>query len=245
VLDRLRILASEPLHPDTKAVVRFGDTRVVMDPFPGDGTHVLSFTTGVLLPFGTELAIELDPAPQDLAGLASENPPTTARTMAGPGIFAEDGFEGDLAAVTSGAQVVLGVGTLTPIAGTRSLLIEPQDTLTMRVPLTAGETHLRFQVRVLFDESGYAGCSRLGLRAGFPGLDPASDIHELHVPPSEGPGEPTGDARWLTAGPVVSVELALPAGAAGEVIFDSYQKPTMPGLPCPNQAFLVDDLRTE
>jgi hypothetical protein len=245
VLDRLRIVASEPLHPDTKAVIRYGDTRVVMEQSPGDGTHVRSFTTGVLLPFGAELGIEFDPAPADLAGLVSENAPTTARTMAGPGIFAEDGFEGDLAAVLGGAQVVTGVGTLPAIAGTRSLLVEPEDTLTMRLPLIAGETHLRFQVRVLFDENGSAGCSRLAFRAGFPGLDPASDTYDIYIPRAEGPEEATGDARWVRASPVVGVELALPAGAAGEVIFDAYQKPAMPGLPCPNQAFLIDDLRTE
>jgi hypothetical protein len=245
VLDRLRILASEPLRPGTRAVVQFGDTRIGLDPSPGDGTHVRSFTTGVLLPFGTELTIEFDPAPEDLAGLPSENARMTARTMPGPGIFAEDGFEGDLAAVTSGAQVVAGVGTLPAIAGTRSLLIEPQGTLTMRVPLAAGETHLRFEVRVLFDENTSAGCSRLAFRAGFPGLDPASDVRDVHVPPAEGPEETTGDERWVRASAVVSAELALPAGAAGEVIFDAYQKPAMAGLPCPNQAFLIDDLRVE
>jgi hypothetical protein len=245
VLDRLRIVASEPLHPDTRAVLRHGDTRILMDRSPGDDTYVRSFTTGVLLPFGTELSIQIDPAPTDLAGLVSESVPTSVRTMAGPGIFAEDGFEGDLAAVLGGAAVVPGVGTVPAIAGARSLLVEPGDRLTMRVPLTGGETHLRFQVRVLAGDFGNTGCSQTELRAGFPGLDPASDVHDVHIPPAEGPGEATGDERWAVASPVINVELALPARAAGELIFNAYEQPRMPGLPCPDQAFLIDDLRAE
>ena len=245
VLDRLRIAASEPLHPDTNAVVRYGDTRIVLEPFPGDDTHVRSFATGVILPFGTELSIEFTPAPQDLAGLPSENAPTSVRTMDGPGVFAEDGFEADLAAVNKGAELVFGVGTLPAISGTRSLLIEPGDTLTMRLPLTSGDTHLRYQVRVLYDDSGYTGCSKLGVRAGFPGLDPANDVYNITPLASDEIRENTGDERWITAGPVTTSERALPAGAAGEVIFDGDGEPFLPGPLCPDTALLIDDLRIE
>lgn len=245
VLERLRIVASEPLHPDTKAVVRYDDTRIVLEPFPGDGTYVRSFATGVILPFGTELSIELDPAPRDLAGLASENVPTSARTMDGPGVFAEDGFEGDLAAVIKGAEVVFSVGALPAIAGTRSLLVEPGDTLTMRVPLTSGDTHLRYRVRVLYDDSGYTGCSKIGLRAGFPGLDPAYDVFDISPSAPEEPREDTGDERWISAGPVTDVERALPPGATGQVIFDAHEEPFLPGPLCPDTALLIDELRAE
>jgi hypothetical protein len=245
VLDRFRIVASEPLHPDTKAVLWYRDSRIVLEPFPGDGTYVRSFATGAILPFGTELRVEFEPAARDMAGLSSENPPMLVQTMAGPGVFAEDGFEGELAAVSGGAEVVTGVGTLPAIAGTRSLLVEPGDTLTMRVPLIGGETHLRFQVRMLSDGSGYGGCSQLGVRAGFPGLDAASDVREISVLSPDGPDENTGDEVWIAAGPIFDVELALPAGVAGEVIFDVFPEARLPGPPCSTAAMLIDDLRAE
>ncbi|HWN68511.1 MAG TPA: hypothetical protein VNM90_12815, partial [Haliangium sp.] len=244
VLDGVRVVASEPLQPRTTAVVRHGDTRIALEPSPADGTHVRSFATSAILPFGAELSVEFDPAPQDLTGLPSENALTTVRTMDDPGVFAEDGFEGDLAAVTAGAEVVSGVGTLPAMAGARSLLVEPGDALTMRVPLTSGDTHLRFQVRMLSGGSGLAGCSTIGIRGGFPGLDPASDVLDIEVSPAEEPREDTGDARWSVASPVTDVELALPAGAAGEVILDVYEQP-LSGPPCPDMALLIDELRAE
>ena len=242
VLDQLRIVTSEPLDPATTAVLSYGDTRVVLEQGPGAGPYARSFGVSTLLPFGTDMRIEFDPAPRDLAGLASENVPTTVRTMAAPGLFSEDGFEGELVAVTRGAEVVPGVGTLPAITGTRSLLIESGDTLTARIPLTGGETHLRFQARWLTDGVGYPGCTGIGVRAGFPGLPDASNIAGIYLLLPSELDEETGDETWPMAGPIISVEHALPAGAAGEVIFDVFVPQTLLG-PCLNWAMLIDDLR--
>jgi hypothetical protein len=91
VLDQVVIMTNEPLDPATTAVLSYGDTRVVLGQGPGASPYARSFGASTLLPFGTDLRIELDPAPRDLAGLASENVPTTVRTMAAPGLLSEDG----------------------------------------------------------------------------------------------------------------------------------------------------------
>jgi hypothetical protein len=243
VLDQLRIVTSEPLDPATTAVLSYGDTRVVLEQGPGASPYARSFGANTLLPFGTDLRVEFDPAPRDLAGLTSENVPTTVRTMAAPGLFSEDGFEGELVAVTRGAEVVAGVGTLPAITGARSLLIETGDTLTMRIPLAGGETHLRFQARILTDGAGFHGCTGIEVRAGFPGLPDGSNIAGLYVLLPGDFDENTGDEAWPMAGPIISVEHALPAGATGEVIFDVFV-PDLAG-PCLNAAMLIDDLRAE
>jgi hypothetical protein len=243
VLGTLHIVTSEPLDPATTAVLSYGDTRIVLEQGPGADPYARSFGANTLLPFDTDLRIEFDPPPRDLAGLASENVPTTVRTMAAPGLFSEDGFEGELVAVTRGAEVVAGVGTLPAITGTRSLLIEPGDTLTMRIPLTGGETHLRFESRILTDGDDSPYCTGISLRAGFPGLPDGKNVVGLYVLLPSDFDENTGDTTWPKASPITSVEHDLPAGAAGEVIVDFF----VPNLvaPCPKTAMLIDDLRAE
>jgi hypothetical protein len=158
-------------------------------------------------------------------------------------MFAEDGFEGELAAVSRGVEVVTGFGTLPAISGTRSLLVaESWSTLTMRVPLEEGDTHLRFQARALFDRESGFGCPASNLRVGFPALDQITTISPAWSTEIE---EDTGDERWTAATPVTTVEVALPAGAGGEVIFNVFRPSPLPGRPCPGAGLLIDDLRAE
>jgi hypothetical protein len=244
VTEPLRIVASEPLHPDTRIVLRHGDETIPMAHSPADGKYVRSFVTRALLPFATDLSVELTSPLQDLSGLVSDNVSITVRTMPDPGLFGEDGFEGEPTAFTGGAELVAGVGTVPAIAGARSLLLESGEALTMRVPLSGGERHLRFEARALAPQDRSV-CLSFEIRLGFPGLPPERDTEVRPLMPSREPLEGTGDATWGSAGPVTTVEVPLPEGAAGEVIVDLYEPAPIPGPPCLETALLIDDLRAE
>jgi hypothetical protein len=239
VLDGLRVVASEPLRPGSTARAWHGDAPIDLTAFPGGGKYVRSFTSSAVLPFDAELRIEIDPVPQDLGGLAAATGQLTARTMPSPGVFAEDGFEGDPLPAIGGAAVVTGVGTLPAIAGARSLLVEPEDGLIMHIPLTGGETHLRFRARMLFEESG--GCPTHRMRVGSPGVGGGQSVS---IGLGYGPVEDTGDTSWGAAGPIGALEVAIPAGASGDLVFEIYATPPVQP-PCPGVAFLIDDLRAE
>lgn len=240
VLEGLQVVASEPLQRGSTARAWLGDTPIELTAFPASGKYVRSFSSSVVLPFDAELRVEIDPVPQDLAGLAAESGELTARTMAGPALFAEDGFEGDPVALVGQAGVVSSVGTLPAIAGARSLLVEPGDALTMRVPLSGGETRLRFRARMLFEGTS-SGCPTHEMRIGAPGVD---GLTRVNVRLGYDPLETTGDASWMTAGPIGEVQVPIPAGASGEVLFDIYDTPPL-APPCPAVAYLIDELRAE
>jgi hypothetical protein len=240
VLEGLRVVASEPLQPGSTARLWLGDTPIELVAFPASGKYVRSFSSSAVLPFDADLRVEIEPVPQDLAGLAAESGELTARTMAGPALFAEDGFEADPVALVGQADVVAGVGTLPAIAGARSLLVEPGDALTMRIPLTGGETQLRFRARMLIEGTSY-GCPTHEMRVGAQGI---AGLTRINVGLGEDPLETTGDAYWMTAGPIGEVQVPIPAGAAGEVLFDIYDTPPV-APPCPAVAYLIDDLRAE
>lgn len=247
VLASLSIGASEPLDRATKAVLRYGDTRIEMEAFPPDAPYVQYFSTAEILPFATEVRIELDPPPQDLGGLAPLNLPLTVNTMPDPGIFGEDGFEGEVAAVLDGAEIVTGVGEIAAIAGTRALLVESGDSAVLRVPLAGGETHVRFQYRMLAESAEYSGCSSLSVRAGFPGLPPYQNASTTRLSRPEAFDQPTNDEVWGAAGPIVEQEITVRDGTTGEVILRFFDDPSSGsyGPQCPPTALLIDELRAE
>jgi hypothetical protein len=240
VLDGLRITSSEPLVPGSTARAWHGDTAIELSPSTIDG-YVGSFGTKEVLPFGAELRIEIDPVPEDLTGLPAESVPTTVKTMPDPGLFAADGFEADPVAMLGSAQVVTSVGSLPAITGARSLLIEPVARLTMRIPVPVGATHLRLRARSLAEpDSG--GCEGSGIRVGAAGV---GILDERFVTSGDdGPDEDIADSRWVSASPVYDMELALPSGVSGELVFDVFGLPLVQP-PCGQDALLIDDLRVE
>lgn len=239
VLDGLRVVASEPLRPGSTARAWYGETPIELRASPAGSKYVLAFATSAVLPFDAELRIEIDPVPQDLGGLAAASGQLTARTTPSPGVFAEDGFEGEPLPAIGGAAVVTGVGTLPAIAGARSLLVDPEDALIMHIPLTGGETHLRFRARMLFE--GSSGCPTHRMRVGSPGV---AGGQMVSVSLGYEPVVDTGDASWGAAGPIGEMALAIPAGASGDLVFEIYATPPVQP-PCPAVALLIDDLRAE
>jgi hypothetical protein len=240
VLDGLRITASEPLLPGSTARAWYGDDFIDLTP-PAGAEYVTAFTSKDVLPFGVELRIEIDPVPQDLVGLAAVDVPTTAKTMPDPGLFAADGFEADPVAMLGSADVVTGVGTLPAITGARSLLIEPGETLTMRIPVPVGATHLRLRARSLADRNS-GGCDGSGIRVGAAGVGILAE--RFVTSGGDGPDEGIADSDWVSASPVYDMELALPSGVSGELVFDVFGLPLVQP-PCGQNALLIDDLRAE
>jgi hypothetical protein len=243
VMDGLTLIASEPLRLPSTARISVGGKSIPLEMLPAGAPYVTEFRTRSILPFGAEVVTVIEPELLDLAGLGIEFGLERIGTPPDPGMFAEDGFEGELAAVSNGVEVVTGFGTLPAISGTRSLLVpESWSTLTMRVPLEEGDTHLRFEARALFDAVYGLDCAPSRVRVGFPALDQITTIDPRWNRDIE---EDTGDERWTAATPVTTVELALPDGAGNEVIFDIFQLGPQPGRPCAEVGLLIDDLRAE
>jgi hypothetical protein len=239
VLDGLEIVASEPLRPDSTARAWYGDTPIELAPSPADASHVHSFRSSEVLPFGAELRIEIDPPPRDLADLAATTDPLIARTIPDPGLFPGDGFEGDPVAMVGDAEVVTSVGPVPAISGARSLLVDRDDTLTMRIPLAGGERYLRFRTRLLMEEEG--ACTTYGLRMASPA---GGGVTRIGTSTSEASQEYIEHERWRLVTSVYEVDTAIPPGAAGELVFHIY--PTLRDDPfCYAAAFLIDDLRAE
>lgn len=248
VMDGLTLQADKLLQPVSTAHISFGDgTLAPLEMLPAGASYVTSFHTRAILPFDTEISVQFEPGLQDLAGIGFEDGLEPLLTMPDPGLFAEDGFEGELAAASSDVELVTGFGGLPAISGTRSLLVADNwSRLTMRVPLEEGDTHLRFQARALYEyESGSEfDCLAGNLRVGFPALD---QIVTLTPAWNRDIKEDTGDGDLPIATPVTTVELALPEGAGSELIFDISNPPEEgpDGSFCLTAGLLIDDLRAE
>lgn len=241
VLDGLRVYANEPLQPISTAKGVAGGTAIPLEMLPAGAPYVTEFRSTSILPFATEVGVLFEDELRDLAGHEIELGLERMETIPDPGLFTEDGFEGALPAVSSGVEVVTGIGSLPALSGAQSVLIgESYGNLTMRVPLQEGDTHLRFEARVLHEAGEVPGCAQRRLRLGFPALDKI----EEHAPVwNLGAEQETGDERWVSAGPLATMEFALPEGAGSEVIFDIERQHADDR--CPAAALLIDDLRAE
>lgn len=241
VLDGLRVYANEPLQPISAAKGVAGGTAIPLEMLPAGAPYVTEFRSKSILPFATEVGVLFEDELRDLAGHEVEFGLERMETIADPGLYAEDGFEGALAAVSSGVEVVTGIGSLAALSGAQSVLVgESYGHLTMRVPLQEGDTHLRFETRVLHEAGDIPGCAQRRVRLGFPALD---EIDEYLPVWNLGDEQEIGDERWVSAGPLATMEFALPEGAGSEVIF--HIKPEHSADLCPAAALLIDDLRAE
>lgn len=117
----------------------------------------------------------------------------------------------------------------------------------LRVPLTGGETHVRFQYRMLAESTEYRDCSSLSVRAGFPGLPPYQNAATYRLSRPEVFDQPTNHEVWGAAGPIVEQEITVLAGTTGEVILRFFDDPSFGsyGPQCPPTALLIDELRAE
>jgi len=257
-LDLEAVAAGELLPAGTSARWLATDGAVVpMTSLPADGAlGVSGFLAGDRsLAFASSYRLEVLPAAMDLVGnLTGQLPVLT--TLTGPGFFAQDGFEGPVDALLGGRVIVVD-GTSLPIpAGTKAIRFAPtsfgttsdttcQDRFTARLAVTP--TAKAVKVSALSYRSSkstpFMGWLRLAVPSGA-----VSDfgmygmIAKATPLPSPWAGTLPG-ADVNTYGELTQVELPLPDGVAGEVIFDLYRFCVEPGLP--GDGIILDDLRVE
>jgi hypothetical protein len=218
VLGELVVQASEPLRPGLGlTAVSSSGVRVPLQPLTGAGSSVVSFVSpdDVLLPFGDSVRLEVESAVEDLAGNGGKLETSAFETIADPQAFPQDGFESASNVALSGsAELVAAVGSATALAGATSLLLEPGSSATLRIPLPdAPAGSLTLELRGLFPDQADR------VLGGEVVLASPGALAHVRVPfPASGETVATGDADWAFAGAVTRMDVALPAGAAGEVV---------------------------
>jgi hypothetical protein len=247
VLGDLVVEASEPM-PAGARVFMTSDTdgaRIDLLPFPQDQPAIMSFVPppDVLLPFGDTMRLEVLPRVEDLAGNVGSLDTPSITTIADPQLFAQDGFETGANVTLSGdASLVASVDSVPAITGGTSLLLEPGGSATLRITLpdSGGNPQtLGLQLRGLFrggNDSFVDGDVVLVL----PGT---GERVQALFPEAEDTTQ-TGDQPWRHVGPVTPLEVALPAGATGEVLV--VLRVAAPALcgegSAPESAVLIDDV---
>jgi hypothetical protein len=238
-LDGVRVLASEPVTAASTVTLKGAATDVALDGNTASDGALGSFSSSVVLPFGSSWEIAVTGA--DLVGLpfkASGLSPI--QVLADPGVFAQDGFESAPKVLLVGnAAIVSGIGNVPAISGSKSLFVPPTGTATLHLARLAGKNSVRFTAQSLSSANGvgsgvppvqagvYFGRSRVGASA----------------PTTTGASSPTGDATWGYAGPKQDYALTLSENECDVVVLIS--PPGCFGF-CPlPQAILLDDLRVE
>jgi hypothetical protein len=175
-------------------------------------------------------------------------------TEAAPPLVPEDGFESVTGTMFGGAGVLRG-GTLTPIAGQTSLLLNtgfgggfgflPYDlgsSLKVRLAVSPGDTVVRFDDELIapdpIDQASFVGAIRVASTGGDVGAAmnvDGKDFAKVTLPQD-------GDV-YIT--PVTTYEIPLPAGAAGEVTLEIVGVTFACGLPPSPTVLVLDNLRVE
>jgi hypothetical protein len=116
--------------------------------------------------------------------------------------------------------------------------------MTVRLAVNPGDRFVRFSLRPIssYSSSSTVGTYRTSIRCAVPG----GEIVRVALPTTETLGAPqmlaNGVTVWL--GDPRSVEVALPAGTADELVFDfSTRRSSDCGPPEPTASYLLDDLR--
>ncbi len=236
------VSASEPLTAATSLALS-GTTNVPLTAQRATSSSqgvsldsVINWSTSVILPLSGQWAVQ--GTGQDLIGHALE-PGGTLKTLADPGVFAQDGFEGVLiAAIESGTPaIVTGLGSVTAISGAHSLWIAPGDAVTFHLRRMAGEKTVLFSARAFsrYDASGVGA----DIRAGVVGGQQLAMSNGL---PSNTVVD-TGDATWKQATEVVP--FILPVTEPGTDVLLRVSPFVCQGFCGPSSALMIDDLTLE
>jgi hypothetical protein len=204
------------------------------------------------LDFASSYQLEVAPAAVDLAGNLTA--PPVLKTMAGPGLFAQDGFEGPVAALLGGKVSVVD-GTSGPIpTGSKAIRFTPtgwaggewscDDRFTARLAVAPGAKTVK--LTALAFRSWYSGPFLGWLRLAVPN-GPVADLGSYWVtkgtPLPGWDAGPVPDAGAQTYSGLVQLAFDLPDGTGSEIIFDLYRQCTEPMLS--GDGLVLDDLRVE
>ena len=204
----------------------------------------------VVLRYGTSYTVALDGF-RDFAGnLGTTGTTFEIRTVAAPDAAAEDGFESATGTMLGGATIVSGAG-MPVLTGMKSLYAGTAATsalgggsaLALRLPVAAGDKFIRFMYQQVSGSSGMS-LPRQTLVFGSVGGTPASatiNQETSQLTPFQLP-----DGTTIYLGGKSSIEIPLPATAAGEIVIERVGPTPGCGLPPrPSPGLLIDDLRVE
>lgn len=236
-LDGVVLSANEPLALTSTATLTSAEGKVPLTGYPQDEGALGTFSTPVILPFGSTWSI--DAVGSDLEGLAFAAATAQVKVIADPGLFAQDGFETAPKALLSGAaQLVERIGNLPAIAGTQSLLVPPNSGATLHLARATGVSKLLLTVQSLASSSAAGGT--LPVEVGVIG---GSEHFRTVIVTSSSVQTMTGDATWAYAGG--KQEVTLPISEPGTDVVIRFAPSSCAGFCPPPQAMLIDDLRVE
>jgi hypothetical protein len=257
-LDLYGVASGELLPAGTSARwLSTGGITVPMSALPASGAQGVSgfLLTGFALAFASTYHLDLLPAAIDLAGNLAVQPPVVT-TVAGPGFFAQDGFEGSVDALLGGQVKAVDATTLPIPAGAVAIRFAPtgfatsgewscNDRFTARLAVAPAAKVVKLSA--LAFRSSYTGPFMGWLRLAVPNgavADFGSYWTLSNGTPLPSPWSGTlPRSAQNTYGQLTQFELALPAGTGREVIFDLYRPCTEPMLP--SDGLVIDDLRVE
>jgi hypothetical protein len=249
-----RWVAADGSGVDMSALPAAGATSI--EGFSLKGTEGVSgFTLAKrMLSFATTYRLQILPAPLDSAGnLALELPSIT--TMADPGLFAQDGFEETVNAFLGGTVNIVASTTLpipsgnqalrfAPMSGDRNVTWSCDDRFTARLAVPAGAQSVKFSFLSYRSKNGYPMMIEYGVLLGIPGgpiVEQSLNDGSGTPLPSPWTGTLPGSADFSYGG-LKQLELPLPAGTNGEVVFDLARWGCLAGA---SPGLIVDDLRVE
>jgi hypothetical protein len=255
-LDTIGVGASEVLPAGTTAewVSSSGaiDATAAKPDDPANGVSGFLLSERALA-FGATYNLQVLPAALDLAGNAA-TAPVSFSTLPDPGLFAQDGFESAPLAYFSGAVAVVDASALPVPTGNQAIAFSPMSwppgtgcaaRFTARLAVPPGATKVKLSHLPYLQKTRGSDTWPYEVRLGVP--DGAATM----VRYDDAPSSPL-TSRWTDTVPgsadylfldLEQMELTLPAGVAGEVIFDITRACLEP--PTSISGLVIDDLRVE
>jgi len=236
-LDTFTLTASEPISTSTTARLDSATTRVQLAGLAQLGAYT-AFTSQMVLPWGTAFSVQVSGA--DLAGVPFGSGLPIVKTLADPGLFAQDGFEGPLNAwLTGEAKLVANVGTFPALAGGQSLFVPVGSSATLHLARPPGASRVRLSAQTFVPLTPIY-VPDPPIEAGVIG----GSVHVAAMADQVIPRTPTEDARWSYTAP--PQELTLPISeSGGDIVLRIAVPDCSDDLCLITEALLVDDLRVE
>jgi hypothetical protein len=233
-LDPIVLKVSEPLE---SATLSLAGTPVVDFQGPAANDALIQLTTDRVLPFSGSWT--LAGTARDFAGLQLEVGGAFT-TLADPGLFAQDGFEGLLAAtLTNGAAVVDGTSGITMPSGTRALLVPPNGSATLHL---AGPASGFKQLTMTFVKLSQVAAGG-GVVTAEVAVIGGSKRSTTYLEPKGSETAAISNQQWkLESPPTV---LSVPLQEQGTDVAVRFSVIECGGMPCPPSALVIDDLKLE
>ncbi|HYP77968.1 MAG TPA: hypothetical protein VER12_18480 [Polyangiaceae bacterium] len=239
-LDRVSVSASEPVDASTQVRLT-GTTTLPLVAAQGSERSpsgpVIAFYSSQILPLGGSWQIEAEG--QDLAGHPLALDPASNRwsTLADPGVYTPDGFEGALSGVSGASETVTGYGSIPAISGAHSLWLEASSNLRVHLRRRGAEKKLHFMVRA-FSTSKSSGSAYKTVRAGV--LGGTQVVTLAYENPLSQARDATGEASLPWVGDAIEFDAELD-DPGQDVLLSIDNSYCLDGF-CRPSAWMIDDL---